>query len=134
MVQMEGKYKRTKEEKYEDFLSKLGIGFMLRKAATSSTPTMDISKSGNEWTIVTSTTLKSMTIKFELGKGFEETTVDGRKVTTTVTAEGDDTWITMQVAKDGKNTVKVVRKFTDAGIDVEMSVADVVSKQFYARQ
>lgn len=44
MVQFAGTYKRTKEEKYEEFLSKLGVGFMVRKAATVSAPTMTISE------------------------------------------------------------------------------------------
>ena len=66
MAQFEGKYKRTSEEKYEDFLNKLGVGFMLRKAAMASTPTMEVTKSGNTWKMVTSTTLKSIVLEFEL--------------------------------------------------------------------
>ena len=46
MVQMEGSYVRTEEKDYDKFLAALGVGFLLRKAATSSTPTMTISKSG----------------------------------------------------------------------------------------
>merc|ERR1712226_2018 len=134
MVQIEGKYKRTKADNYEAFLNKMGVGFILRKAATSSSPVMDITKNGDKWKIVTSTSLKSMELNFELGKSFEEETIDGRKVTTTVTAESPDTWVTMQVAKDGKRTVKAVRKFTDAGIDIEMSVDGVSCKQFFERQ
>ena len=68
MAQFEGKYKRTSEEKYEDFLNKLGVGFMLRKAAMASTPTMEVTKSGNTWKMVTSTTLKSIVLEFELVK------------------------------------------------------------------
>ena len=49
MVQMEGSYVRTEEKDYDKFLSALGVGFLLRKAATSSTPTMTISKSGTLW-------------------------------------------------------------------------------------
>ena len=66
MVNFEGKYKRTSEEKYEDFLNKLGVGFMLRKAALASTPSMEVSKNGNRWKMVTSTTLKSIVLEFEL--------------------------------------------------------------------
>ena len=46
MVNIEGVYTRTEEKDYDKFLSALGVGFLLRKAATSSTPTMTISKSG----------------------------------------------------------------------------------------
>ena len=43
---MEGSYVRTEEKDYDKFLAALGVGFLLRKATTSSTPTMTISKSG----------------------------------------------------------------------------------------
>ena len=42
-----GKYVRTSEEKYEDFLYELGLNFILRKAATCSTPSMEITDLGN---------------------------------------------------------------------------------------
>merc|ERR1712141_361151 len=89
MVLMTGNFERTREEKYNDFLSKLGVGMLMRKAATSSTPTMEITESGGKWKVVTKTTLKSTEINFEVGKPFEETTADGRKCTTTVTIEGN---------------------------------------------
>ena len=61
---------RTSEEKYEDFLNKLGVGFMLRKAALASTPTMEITKTGDKWKMVTATALKSVVLEFELVKFF----------------------------------------------------------------
>ena len=38
----------------------------MRKAATASTPTMDIIQNGNNWKLVTATTLKTMTLEFEM--------------------------------------------------------------------
>ena len=38
----------------------------MRKAAMASTPTMDITNTGNNWKLVTATTLKSMTLAFEM--------------------------------------------------------------------
>lgn len=135
MVVMTGKYVRTKDEKYEEFLSKLGVGVILRKAATVSTPTMEITKNGNKWKMVTKTILKSIEVNFELGVPFEETSTDGRKCKTTVTMEGDNKLITNQVAiEEGKKSVKVIREFTDEGIDVQWICEDVVSKQFFKRQ
>ena len=48
MVQIEGNYIRTEEKNYDKFLTALGVGFLLRKAATASTPSMTISKSGKD--------------------------------------------------------------------------------------
>ena len=152
MVQVTGKYTRTKEAKYKDFLSKLGVGFLTRQAATASTPTMEITETNGKWKMVTSTTLKSIVLEFELvnnfysekylnfhaqnylqGVEFDEDTPDGRKCKTTVTKDGD-TMITMQKAQvKGQKDVKVIRKFTAAGIEVQMICEDVVSDQFFAR-
>ena len=61
-----GKFTRTSAENYEEFLKELGVGYLLRKAATISTPTMEVSESNGVWTITTSTTLKSMELKFKV--------------------------------------------------------------------
>ena len=66
MVQMTGSYTRASEQKYEEFLTKLGVGFMMRKAATVSTPKMEITESGGKWKMVTSTSMKSIVLEFEL--------------------------------------------------------------------
>jgi len=135
MVQMEGTFLRIEEKDYDKFLAAVGVGFLLRKAATASTPTMTISKSGNKWSMVTATTLKKIELNFELGVPFDETTTDGRDVTTTVTMEGDNKLITVQKPKKaGVKEVHVTRTFTEGGISVIMKCGDVVSEQFFKRQ
>ena len=37
-----GKFERTSAENYDEFLQALKVNFLLRKAATASTPTMDV--------------------------------------------------------------------------------------------
>ena len=39
-----GSYTQTSNEGYEDFLKKLNVGFILRKAAMASTPVMTIAE------------------------------------------------------------------------------------------
>ena len=41
---MTGSYTQTSNEGYEDFLKKLNVGFILRKAAMASTPVMTIAE------------------------------------------------------------------------------------------
>ena len=106
---------------------------LMRKAATASTPTMEISQNGNKWKMATKTVLKTVELNFEIGVPFDETTTDGRKAKTTVTMEGNKL-ITNQIATEpGKKNVKVIREFTDDGIDVQMICEDVVSKQYFKR-
>ncbi len=135
MVQVTGKYKRTKCENNEEFLTKIGASFLIRKAANASTPVMEIvDLGGGKWKITTSTTLKSMTVQFEFGKPWDEDTPDGRSVTSTMTKESDTKWVVVQKNKKGGPDVTCTRVFKDDGIDIEYACDGVVSKQFFARQ
>merc|ERR1712112_679480 len=68
MEAFKGKYERTSADKYEEMLKELDVNFLLRKAATVSTPMVEVTEDGGVWTIKTSTTLKTMELKFKLGK------------------------------------------------------------------
>merc|ERR1712170_228455 len=131
-----GKYERTAAEKYEEFLKALDVNFMLRKAATVSTPTMEVSEENGVWTILTSTTLKSMELKFELGKEFEETTADGRDVKAIVTQEGNK-FISVQTAKkDGEKSTEITREFKGDEMIQSSKVigSDLVCTQVFKKQ
>ena len=106
-----GKWKRTSSEQYEEFLSALDVNFMLRKAATVSTPVMEITEEDGVWSIKTSTALKSMELKFKLGEEFEETTPDGRDVKAIVTLEGNKLISVQKAKKEGQQSTRVVREF-----------------------
>merc|ERR1712141_819754 len=99
MDSFKGKFERTSAEKYEEFLKALDVNFLLRKAARVST-------------IKTSTTLKSMELKFKVGEEFDETTADGREVTALVTHEGDKFVCVQKAKKDGQKSTKSIREFT----------------------
>ena len=44
-----GKYDRTSAENYDEFLSELNVNFLLRKAATASSPVFEVCTSGNKY-------------------------------------------------------------------------------------
>ena len=46
----------------------LDVNILLRKAATASTPVMEVTEDGGNWIIKTSTTLKNMELKFKVRK------------------------------------------------------------------
>merc|ERR1712142_848570 len=110
MDSFKGKYQRVSAEKYEEFLKALDVSFMLRKAATVSTPVMEVSEDGGVWTIKTSTTLKTMELKFKIGEEFDETTPDGREVTATVTFEDGKIVSVQKAKKDGQKSTRSVRE------------------------
>merc|ERR1711936_629423 len=53
MVEMKGKYVRSSAENYDKFLDALGVGIILKKAATATTPEMTVEETDGEWTIKT---------------------------------------------------------------------------------
>merc|ERR1712037_887659 len=114
MDAFKGKYERTSADKYEELLKELDVNFLLRKAATVSTPEMDVTEEGGVWTIKTSTTLKTMELKFKLGEPFNETTPDGREVTATVTFEDGKIVSVQKAKKDGQKSTRSVREMNGA--------------------
>ena len=117
-----GKYQQVSAENYEDFLKALDVNFLLRKAATASTPEMSVTEENGVWEIKTSTFMKSMELKFQPGVAYNETTPDGRDVMTLVTLDGNK-FISEQTAKkEGQKSTKTVRDFSDTGCKVTMEV------------
>ncbi len=133
MVQFAGKYKQTKEEKYEDFLKELGLNLVMRKAAKSSIPTMDITEtSPGKWKVVTATKMKAVETNFESGKPFDEKTADGRECKTMIVIDGNK-WVTEQKNKKaGGPSIRVAEVFRDAGNDVTFTTGTVVGECFFS--
>jgi cellular retinoic acid-binding protein 2 len=130
-----GKYERTSAENYDEFLKALDVNFLLRKAATASTPQMEVTEDGGQWTIKTSTVLKSMELKFKVGENFDETTPDGRSVDSIVTVDGNKFICVQTAKKEGEKSTKSIREFTDEGCTLTMEVTgtDVVCVQGFKR-
>merc|ERR1712096_135576 len=114
MDAFKGKYERTSAENYDEMLKVLDVNFLLRKAATASTPVMEVMEEGGVWNIKTSTTLKNMELKFKLGEEFEETTPDGREVVSKVTFDSGKIFTVQKAKKEGVKSTKSVRELVGA--------------------
>lgn len=66
-----------------------GVGFVLRKIGNSVSPTVELKKEGDTYSLITTSTFKTSTITFKLGEEFDEETMDGRKVKSVVKLEGN---------------------------------------------
>merc|ERR1711936_121374 len=110
MEAFKGKYERTSADNYEELLKVLDVNFLLRKAATVSTPVKEVSEEGGVWTFKTSTTLKTMELKFKLGEPFDETTPDGREVTAVCTLEGGKIVSVQKAKKEGQKSTRSTRE------------------------
>merc|ERR1712038_1610603 len=136
MTAIEGTYERVSADNYDEFLKALDVNFLLRKAATASSPVMTVTQEDGVWTFKTSTVLKSMELKFKLDEEFEETTPDGREVKAIVKRDGDK-FISEQTAKkEGQKSTEVVREFFDDKVVQTMKVlgTDVVCTQVFTRR
>lgn len=88
----------------------IGVGLVLRKMGNTVSPTVELTKEGDEYTFHTVSTFKSTAIKFKLGEEFDEETLDGRKVKSIITLDGDK----LVQEQKGDKPHTIVREFTDS--------------------
>ena len=72
MVQIVGSYVHEKSEDFEAYLAAVGLPWIARKAAANTSPSIEITKDGDEWTLSVKTAIMSQVVKFVIGKEFEE--------------------------------------------------------------
>lgn len=117
---------------YHCFLSSnIGVGWFLRSVGNTVQPTIELKKNGDKYTLVTESTFKSSEITFELGKEFEEETLDGRQVKSVMTLENDNKLIHKQ---GGEPASEIIREFTARQMVATMKVGDVVCTRTYEVQ
>lgn len=83
---------------------------VLRKMGNSVNPTVELKKEGDVYTFTTSSTFKTSTITFKLGEEFDEETMDGRKVLSVCTLEGN----TLTQEQKGDKPSTIIREFSDS--------------------
>lgn len=109
-----GEWKMVSSENFEELMKELGVGLMTRKLGASFKPNVKFAKSGDEWTFTTSSSVKTLEIKYRLGQEFDEETLDGRKVKTVIVLDGAKL-VQTQRDKDGKVVCVITREITPSG-------------------
>lgn len=122
------KYKLDKSENFEEYMKALGVGMLLRKMGNTVTPTVDLKKEGDLYTFTTTSTFKTSVISFKVGEEFDEDTLDGRKVKTVCTFDGDNKLVQEQ---KGEKPTTIIREFTDDELNVTMTIGDIKSTRVY---
>ncbi|CAH1800879.1 unnamed protein product [Owenia fusiformis] len=121
MAKLQGKWRLDSSDNFDEYMKAVGVGMVMRKLGGATKPNQEISQDGDEWSIKTLSTVKNTEVKFKLGEAFDETTADGRKVKTTITAEGDtklvqdqkgdpDSVLTRELTDDSTMTMSCVAK------------------------
>lgn len=100
---------------------------VLRKMGNTVSPTVDLVKDGDEYTFNTVSTFKSSSIKFKLGEEFDEETLDGRKVKSIITLDGNK----LIQEQKGDKPHTIIREFTDTDLTATMTLNNITCKRVY---
>ncbi|XP_026518557.1 fatty acid-binding protein 5-like [Terrapene carolina triunguis] len=125
-----GKWSLISSEGFEEYMKELGVGVALRKMGSMAKPDVYIIKDGDTITIKTESTFKSSQLSFKLGEKCEENTLDGRKVQTLVTLDGNT--LTQLQEWDGKEST-ITRKIEDGKLVVECDMNGCKCKRVYQK-
>merc|ERR1711936_85680 len=74
-------------ENFVDFMSKLGVSYMIRKLGNASSPVVTVTENENVLTFKQESLVKTSEFSCQLGVPFDETSADGRKLKSTMSLE-----------------------------------------------
>lgn len=125
-----GTWKLESSENFEEYLEQLGVAPTLRHLAGLEKPIISIRGSGAHLSIKIQSSFKTTEISFELGKEFDETTADNRKVKSIVTLDGGSL-VHVQKWLGKETTIK--RQVVHGKMIAKYSMNNVVSTRTYGK-
>ncbi|XP_022917754.1 fatty acid-binding protein-like [Onthophagus taurus] len=134
MVEIAGKYNLESNENLDEYYKAIGVPFIPRKMMCSSRPELTISvDEKGEWTISSSTLLRTVVITFRLGEEYNEHMPGGVTIQSVTTREGDS-FVTVSTVPNG---TKVIRRYdfneTHCILYLKHEESGVEAKRFYKR-
>jgi hypothetical protein len=131
MEKFEGKWRMESSENFDKYMEAVGVGFMLRKVASTLKPDLIFVKDGDDkWKMRTESTFKTTEISFKLGEEFDEETADGRKVKTVMTLEDNK----LVQSQKGDVDSTLTRELNDEDtLTLTCKAKDVESKRVYKK-
>lgn len=92
-----------------------GVGLVTRQVGNTVRPVVElVQEPDGRLTLSSKSTFKNAAITFKLGEQFDEETLDGRKVKSVITLEGNKL---IHVQKNGKETL-TIREFTPEQMNI----------------
>lgn len=111
-----GDWKLDSSENFEALMKELGVGLIFRKVGATTKPNVKLEVNGDEWTMTTTSAIKTHATKFKLDTEFEEETVDGRKVLTTITWADNKLVQTQKDLKNNNVVCVITREMNGDGV------------------
>lgn len=135
MEKFVGKWKLSDpdQKNFDKYLDALGVGYVMKKMGASATPVQTIEVNGDDVHIKTETTFRTSELNFTIGKEFEEKTIDGRLVKTTVNFEDGK----LSQVQLGEPQSTIIREIEDGKYVMTLKIngkdgKEVVCKRIYA--
>ncbi|CAG2101259.1 unnamed protein product [Medioppia subpectinata] len=125
-----GKFKLTSSDNFDALLRHLGVAEDYINKIKDQSQELEITKSGNGYSIKTTTASGTREQKFELGKEYTETFPNGGSAPSLVVADGNRLIQTLKTEKE----MKIVREFNGNELRVTSTSGPVVAVRTYARQ
>ena len=111
-----GKYKLASSDNFDAFLKEIGIGLVTRKMANAASPSLEISQEEDGHIVLKAIApFRTQTTCFKPGLEFDEERMDGKKVKSIVTIDGNTY---TQIQRDGDLEIKYIREFVGDEIKV----------------
>lgn len=87
-----------------------GVGLLTRKAGNLATPVVELTKSDDgKYVLSSNSSFKNSSFSFKIGEEFDEETLDGRKVKSTIIQEGNKLYHTQKMVDD--RVTVIIREF-----------------------
>ncbi|CAF0741579.1 unnamed protein product [Didymodactylos carnosus] len=134
LQKLKGTWKYEDGEKFDDFLSELGISLPLRISARAVKPTIIITQEPNgKWVFKSESTFKTQAYEFEPNVEFTETRLDGEEVKSTIRFTDDGHW--MHTSRDKKGKESTIERYVDEKDQQQVicSCGKVKSTRWYKR-
>ncbi|GLG96315.1 Fatty acid-binding protein 1 [Gryllus bimaculatus] len=121
------RYKLTSSENMDAYLDTVEAADNVKALVKSVNPSIELVINGDTYTLKTITEKSTREVTFKIGEEFEQTLIDGRKIPTTITTEGNKL---VEVHKAPKPS-KVVREFSDDQVKISLTCDNVTAVRIY---
>lgn len=129
-----GKWQLFESKNFEDFMSRLGVSYVVRKLGNKSTPVVTVSKGDDDVLSFKQESLVSTSeIKFKIGETFDEKTADGRAVTSTMTLLKPNAIKHEMLGTNGGKDSVCIREFFQDKMTCVCTVEDVETIRTYKK-
>ncbi|CAL4089238.1 unnamed protein product [Meganyctiphanes norvegica] len=132
MVEYSGMYTHLRDEHFDEFLKAIGTGFLVRKIATNSFPSVEIKVNGDSWSIETKTLPKTWSWTFKIGQEIMLEFFPYSDVKAVFTLDGNNL---LQTNPDDPDVI-TERVFTDDGMEQKMThkPSNTVCRRYFKRE